>query len=67
MAPVIVLAGVGFLAVIVSVIFTVLVVGIRKGDRRHLNDAPQSASDAFTRPLFVGIRYPSDNPDGDHR
>jgi hypothetical protein len=67
MEPIIVLAGVGFLAVIVSVVFTVLVVGIRKGDRRHLVNAPESTSDTFARPLFVGISYPSENPDGDHR
>jgi len=67
MAPIIVLAGVGFLAIIATVVFAVMVAGIRKGDRRHLNDAPCTASDAFTRPLLVGIRYPAGNPDGDHR
>jgi len=67
MAPIIVLVGVGFLAVIAAVVFTVLVAGIRKGDRRHLVNAPETYSDAFIRPLFVGIRYPSDDPDGDHR
>lgn len=58
MPAIMVLAGVGFLAVAAVVILTVIVVGIHKGDRRHLINAPQSCSDAFTRSLLVGIRYP---------
>ena len=57
MPAIIVLAGVGFLAVVAVVILTVIVVGIHKGDRRHLINAPRSYSDAFTRSLLVGIRY----------
>ena len=59
MPVIIVLAGVGFLAVAAAVILTVIVIGIHKGDRRHLINAPRSSSDAFTRSLLVGIRYPA--------
>ena len=51
-----------FLSVITAIVFTVLVIGIRKGDRRqHLSDGPETALEAFTRSfLGVGIRR------GDH-
>jgi hypothetical protein len=47
-----------FLSVIVAVVFAVLVIGIRKGDRPgHLSDAPGTVLDALTRKfLGVGIR-----------
>ena len=61
MPAIIVLAGVGFLAISAAVTFTVIIIGIHKGDRRHLINAPQTSSDAFTRRLLVGIRYPSGN------
>ena len=61
MPAIIVLAGVGFLAVAAAVAFTVIAIGIHKGDRRHLINAPRSNSDASARRLLVGIRYPSDS------
>jgi hypothetical protein len=59
MPAIIVLAGVGFLAISTAAIFTVIIIGIHKGDRRHLINAPQSNSDAFARRVLVGIRYPA--------
>ena len=59
MPAIIVLAGVGFLAVAAVVTLAVIIVGIRKGDRRHLVNAPQSNSDAFARRLLVGVRHPA--------
>jgi len=51
-----------FLSFITVIVFVVLVIGIRQGDRaRHLSDEPQTVLDAFTRTfLGVGIRR------GDH-
>jgi hypothetical protein len=50
------------LSAITAIVFVVLVIGIRQGDRaRHLSDEPQTVLDAFTRTfLGVGIRR------GDH-
>jgi hypothetical protein len=59
MPAIMVLAGVGFLAIAAVVILTVIVIGIHKGDRRHLINAPRSNSDAFARRILVGIRYPA--------
>jgi hypothetical protein len=58
MSPIIVLAGVGVLAVSALVILAVLIIGIHRGDRHHLADAPRSGSDALARRLLVGVRYP---------
>jgi hypothetical protein len=58
MSPILVLAGVGILALLALVILTVLIIGIRRGDRCHLAKEPQPGSDAFARRLLVGIRYP---------
>jgi hypothetical protein len=58
MSPIIVLAGVGVLAVSAVVLLAVLIIGIRKGDRRHLGSGPQSHSDALARRLLLGVRYP---------
>jgi hypothetical protein len=58
MSPIIVLAGVGVIAVSALVILSVLIIGIHRGDRRHLASAPQSGSDAFARRLLLGVRYP---------
>ena len=58
MPAIIVLAGVGFLAISAAVTFAVIVIGIHRGDRRHLINAPRSNSDAFARRIIVGIRYP---------
>ena len=59
MSPIIVLAGVGVIAVAATVTLAVLIIGIRRGDRRHLSSAPRSVSDAFARRLLVGVRYPA--------
>jgi hypothetical protein len=50
-----IIAMAAFLSVIVAVVFTVLVIGIRKGDRAgHLSDAPDTVLDALTR-KFLGV------------
>ena len=59
MSPITVLAGVGVLAFFALVNLAVLIIGIHRGDRHHLADAPRSASEAFARRLLVGARYPS--------
>jgi hypothetical protein len=60
MFPVIVLAGVGVMAVSAIVILAVLIIGIHRGDRRHLANAPRSNFEALARRLLVGVRYPRD-------
>jgi hypothetical protein len=47
------------MAVSAAVALTVLVIGIRRSDRRHLASAPHSASDVFARRLLLGVRYPA--------
>jgi hypothetical protein len=64
MSPIIVLAGVGVLAVSAVVLLTVVIIGIHRGDCRHLANAPRPGSDAFARRLLVGVRYP-DNEEGE--
>lgn len=59
MPPIVVLAGVGVIAVSAAVTLAVLIIGIRRGDRRHLANGPQSNSDAFARRLLLGVRYPA--------
>ena len=50
-----IIAIAAFLSVIAAVVFIMLVIGIRKGDRaRHLSDAPDTALDALTR-SFLGV------------
>lgn len=53
-----VIAIAAFLSIVMAVVFTMLVIGIRKGDRAcHLSDPPASALDAMTRRLLgVGVR-----------
>jgi hypothetical protein len=51
------------MAVSAAVILAVLIIGIRRGDRRHLANAPQSNSDAFARRLLLGVRYPAFSPE----
>ena len=53
-----VIAIAAFLSVIVAVVFVMLVIGIRRGDRAgHLSDAPGTVLDALTRKfLGVGVR-----------
>jgi hypothetical protein len=65
MFPIIVLAGVGVVAVSAAVTLAVLIIGIRRGDRRHLASAPQSNSDAFARRLLLGVRYPAPSPESE--
>lgn len=40
-----------------TVIFSVLIIGIRRGDRSHLSNSPRSGSEAFARRVLVGVRY----------
>ena len=50
-----IIAIAAFLSVIAAVVFIMLVIGIRKGDRaRHLSDQPDTALDALTR-SFLGV------------
>lgn len=58
MSPIVVLAGVGLIAISAAVILAVLIIGIHRGDRHHLADAPRSGSDALARRLLVGVRCP---------
>jgi hypothetical protein len=53
-----IIAIAAFLSVSAAVVFVLLVIGIRKGDRaRHLSDAPDTGLDALARSfLGVGIR-----------
>jgi len=60
MSPIVVLAGVGLIAVSAAVVLAVLIIGIHRGDRHHLADAPRPGSDALARRLLVGVRCPSD-------
>ena len=64
MSPIIVLAGVGLIAVIAIVTLAVIVIGIHKGDK-NLYTAPRSNSDAFARRIIGGVRYYPENTDGD--
>ena len=64
MSPIVVLAGVGIIAVSAVVILAVLIIGIHRGDRHRLTDAPRSGSDALARRLLVGVRYPG-NTEGE--
>jgi hypothetical protein len=46
-----------FLSGAVAGVFTVLVIGIRRGDRAHLADEPATHLDALTRSVLgVGVR-----------
>jgi hypothetical protein len=63
MSPIVVLAGAGVVAVSAAVILAVLIIGIHRGDRRHLASAPQSNSDAFARRILLGVRYPDSPPE----
>jgi hypothetical protein len=59
MSPIIVLAGVGAIGVASAVVLAVLIIGIQRGDRHHLADAPRPGSDSFARRLLLGVRYPA--------
>lgn len=58
MPPIIILASVGAAAVSAAAILAVLIIGIRRGDRHSLANAPRPGSDAFARRLLVGVRNP---------
>ena len=46
-----------FLSGAVAGVFTVLVIGIRRGDHAHLTDEPRTHLDALTRSVLgVGVR-----------
>jgi hypothetical protein len=64
-APILALAGVGLLSGTTLGILAILIIGIRRGDRDHLFNAPKSNSDAFARRILVGVRYPADNEEDD--
>ena len=64
-ATILVLAITGFLAVAVTAILAVLVIGIRRGDRGHLYNSPGSNPDAFARRILVGVRYPRESEKGE--
>ena len=59
MSPLIVLAGVGFLAASAVAVLGILIIGIHRGDRRDLTSAPRSVSDSIARRLLLGIRCPA--------
>ena len=63
MSPIAVLAGVGVMAVFAAVTLAVLIIGIHRGDRRHLAGAPRSNSEALARRLLLGVRYPALSPE----
>ena len=65
MSPIIVLAGVGVMAASAAVTLAVLIIGIRRADRRHLASAPRSHSEAFARRLLLGVRYPAPPADSE--
>ena len=64
MSPILVLAGVGVLTVAAVLTLAVLIIGIRKEDRRyrrgqrHLLSAPRSHSEVFARRVLSGSRSP---------
>ena len=66
-APALILVGVGLLAAVAFGILAVLIVGIRRGDRGRLANTPASHSDAIARRMLVGVRYPSENNEGDNQ
>ena len=59
MSPILILAGVGVMAVAAAVTLAVLIIGIRRTDRRHLADDPRTHAEAFARRLLLGVRYPA--------
>lgn len=66
MAPILVLAGVGVMAVSAAVTLAVLIIGIRRADRCHLANAPRSHSEEFARWLLLGVRYPAPSAESVH-
>ena len=64
-APLLILAGVALLAGVGLGILALLIAGIRRGDRAHLTNAPDSHPDAIARRLLVGVRYPTESNEGE--
>jgi hypothetical protein len=64
MSPLLVLAGVGVLTVAATLTLAVLIIGIRREDRRYrrgkryLISAPRSSSELFARRVLSGSRSP---------
>jgi hypothetical protein len=56
MSPIVVLAGVGVMAVSAAVTLAVLIIGIRRADRRRLTNASRSHSEELARRLLLGVR-----------
>ena len=54
-----------FLAGAVLGILALLIIGIRRGDRARLNEAPGSHPDAVARRILAGVRYPRDGEEDD--
>jgi hypothetical protein len=54
-----ILAVVASLFAMAAGLLAVAIIGIRKGDRAHLADAPKSHSDSVARRILVGVRYHS--------
>jgi hypothetical protein len=63
MPAILVLTGVGVIAVSAAVTLAVLIIGIHRGDRRHPASAPRSNSEALARRLLLGVRYPAPSPE----
>ena len=59
MFPILILAGVGVMAVATVVTLAVLIIGIRRADRRHLANGPRTHAEAFARRLLLGVRHPA--------
>jgi hypothetical protein len=67
MPAILVLVGVGILAISAAVVFAAVIIGIHRGDRRHLANTPKSHSDALARRILVGVRYPTNKADGENQ
>ena len=67
MSAILVLVGVGILTLSATAVFVAVIIGIRRGDRRHLANTPQSHSDALARRILVGVRHPSNSADGENQ
>jgi hypothetical protein len=60
MSPIIVLAGVGIIAVFLAALFLALVIGIRRGDRRHFGNGPETMASR----LLLTVRCNADDGNG---
>jgi hypothetical protein len=64
-SPILILAAVALLAGAALGVLAVLIIGIRRGDRRHLANPSHCHSEAFARRVLVGVRYPVQNIEGE--